>query len=122
MELTALAVALTILAALAFLQVAVACGAPFGKLVWGGAHRVLPARLRAASAASVLLYTGFAWVLIDRAGSAPGGLARIVSWVLFGYFCLGIVMNLASRSRAERWTMASACVVLAIATLALALS
>ncbi|WP_299088400.1 hypothetical protein [uncultured Microbacterium sp.] len=121
MELTALAVALTILGALALLQIAVACGAPFGELVWGGAHRVLPARLRAASAASVLLYAGFAWVLVDRASAAPSDVARIVVWVLFGYFCVGIVMNLASRSRAERWTMASACVVLASATLVIAL-
>lgn len=113
-------VALAILGALAVLQLAVACGAPWGRFVWGGAHRVLPTKLRWASAASVLLYVGFAWVLVDRAGTAPSGVARVAVWVLFAYFCLGIVMNLASRSRAERWTMAPACAVLAAASLVIA--
>ncbi|MFE5409738.1 hypothetical protein [Microbacterium sp. NPDC056569] len=118
-------VACLVLGALAVLQICVAAGAPWGRLVWGGAHRVLPRRLRIASAASVLLYAGFAAVLLSRAGILPGGdsiVIRILTWLLFAYFAVGIVMNAISRSRAERLTMTPVCVVLAASTLVIALS
>lgn len=116
--------AAALLAALAVLQLCVACGAPWGRLVWGGAHRVLPRRLRIGSALSILLYACFAALLLCRAGILPGGdhLAIVVlTWVLFAYFVVGIIMNAASRSPAERWTMAPLCAVLASATLVVAL-
>ncbi|MGC4152267.1 MAG: hypothetical protein QM628_04225 [Propionicimonas sp.] len=118
-----LAIACIVLGALACVQVAVACGAPWGRFVWGGAHHTLPPHLRAASAASVLLYAGFAWILADSAGSwgPASAFSPVAVWVLFGYFCLGIAMNLTSRSPAERWTMAPTCAVLALASLAIAL-
>lgn len=118
-------VACLVLGALAVLQICVAAGAPWGRLVWGGAHRVLPRRLRIASAASVLLYSGFAAVLLCRAGVLLGGdslLIRILTWVLFAYFAIGIVMNGISHSRAERVTMTPVCVVLGAATLVISLS
>jgi hypothetical protein len=125
MAVTAALAAAVILAALAVLQVCVACGAPFGRLVWGGAHRVLPRRLRMASALSVLLYAAFAGVLLARAGVLPGGdtvFVSIASWVLVGYFTLGVFMNLISRSPAERWTMTPTCLALALLSLVVALS
>jgi hypothetical protein len=67
------------------LQLCVAAGAPWGRLVWGGGHRVL-------------------------------------AWVLFAYFAVGVGMNVISRSRAERLTMTPVCAVLAAATLVVALS
>ena len=118
-------VACLVLGALAVLQICVAAGAPWGRFVWGGAHRVLPRRLRIASAASVLLYAGFAALLLSRAGIPPGGdslLIRILTWLLVAYFAFGIVMNAISRSRAERLTMTPVCVVLGAATLVIALS
>ncbi|WP_374978011.1 hypothetical protein ACEYYH_09985 [Microbacterium trichothecenolyticum] len=118
-------VACLVLGALAVLQICVAAGAPWGRFVWGGAHRVLPRRLRIASAASVLLYAGFAALLLSRAGILPGGdslLIRILTWLLVAYFAFGIVMNAISRSRAERLTMTPVCVVLGAATLVIALS
>lgn len=117
-------VACIVLGALAVLQICVALGAPWGRLVWGGAHRVLPGRLRIVSALSVVLYAAFAVVLLSRTGVLPGGDAvtvRVLTWVLFAYFTVGIGMNAISRSRAERLTMAPACVVLASATLLIAL-
>lgn len=114
-----------LLAALAVVQVGAAAGAPWGCVVWGGRHRVLPGRLRVASAISVLLYAGFATVLLSRAGVLPGGdsvVIRVLTWVLFAYFVVGIGMNAISRSRAERLTMTPACVVLAAATLVVALA
>ena len=116
----ACAVALALLAGLAVLQLAVACGAPWGRLVWSGAHRTLPRRLRWASAASVVLYAGMAWILVDRASATPTEFSRVAAWVLFAFFCLGVAMNLASRSRAERAVMTPVCLVLAGATLVIA--
>ena len=118
-------VACLVLGALAVLQICVAAGAPWGRFVWGGAHRVLPRRLRIASAASVLLYAGFAAVLLSRAGILPGGdslVFRVLTWALFAYFGVGIIMNAISRSRAERLTMTPVCLVLTGATLVIALS
>lgn len=124
MAMMAAAVAIVLLGALAVLQVCVAAGGPWGRLVWGGAHRVLPTRLRIGSAVSVLLYAAFAWLLLARAGALPGSdLAVVVvaTWVLCAYFTLGILMNLVSRSLPERLTMTPVCVVLAAATLIVAL-
>jgi len=122
----ALACALVLLLALSILQVLVASGLPFGRLVWGGAHEVLPPRLRVGSVISVALYAMFALILIDRAGLAavfgwePFGV--VATWVLFGYFTLGIVMNAISRSRQERNVMVPVTVILAACTLVIALS
>lgn len=124
MAMIAAAVAVVLLSALAVLQVCVAAGAPWGRFVWGGAHRVLPTRLRIGSAASVLLYAAFAWLLLARAGALAGSeqsFVVVATWVLCAYFTLGIVMNLLSRSLPERLTMTPVCVVLAAATLIVAL-
>lgn len=124
MSAVAAIVAVMILSVLAVLQACVAAGAPWGRFVWGGKHRVLPTRLRIGSALSVGVYAGFAALLLSRAGTIPGSDAPFVVvavWVLFAYFALGIVMNLASRSAAERRTMTPACAVLAAATLVVAL-
>lgn len=124
MQVIALVVALTLLAALAVLQSLVAAGLSYGHLVWGGAHRVLPRRLRIGSAISVLVYAGFAALLLSRAGVLPGGDSGVVvvlSWLLFAYFALGTVVNALSRSRAERLVMTPSCAVLAVASLVIAL-
>lgn len=125
MSTVAAVIACVILCALAVLQVLVACGLPYGRFVWGGGHEVLPPKLRAGSAISVVLYVGFAMLLLSRAGILPGGesgLVIVMTWILFAYFVIGIVMNLISRSLPERWTMAPACAVLAVCTLIIALA
>jgi len=122
----ALAVALVVLLALAILQALVASGQPFGRLVWGGAHEVLPTKLRIGSVVSIVLYALFALVLVDRSGLAPifgGGVFGVVAaWVLFGYFTLGIILNALSRSTQERNVMVPVTVILAACTLVIALS
>jgi hypothetical protein len=117
--------ACAVLAGLAVVQVGAAAGAPWGHLVWGGGHRALPPRLRVGSMLSVVLYAGFAGVLLSSAGIVPGGdtfAIRVLTWVLFAYFVVGIGINAISRSRAERLTMTPTCTVLAAATLIVALS
>ncbi|GIG37522.1 hypothetical protein Cpa01nite_29030 [Cellulomonas pakistanensis] len=112
-----------VLGALGVLQVLVALGAPLGRFVWGGGHDVLPARLRVGSAVSVALYAGMAVVVLDRSGLVtvlPDGFARAATWVLVGYFAVGVLLNAVSRSRAEARTMAPTCLVLALLTAAVA--
>ena len=124
-QIAAAVVAVLVLAALAVLQILVASGRPYGAVVWGGAHRILPRKLRIGSAISVLLYAGFAAILLSRAGLIGGaetGFVRVAAWVLVGYFVLGIGMNTISRSRPERAVMTPACVILAAASLVIALA
>lgn len=125
MALIAATLAVALLGILSGLQIALAAGAPWGRLAWGGAHRTLPRRLRMASAASLVLYAVFALVLLSRAGFLPGGESapvRISTWALTIYFVVGIGMNAISRSRAERAVMTPVCVVLAACSLVVALS
>ncbi|MRG59770.1 hypothetical protein GE115_07800 [Agromyces sp. CFH 90414] len=117
-------VATVLLAAAAVLQVLVASGRPYGRLVWGGQHAVLPRRLRIGSAVSVLLYAGFAVILLWRAGffGPSNPFIDVATWVLFGYFAFGVVLNGISRSRLERLVMTPTCAVVAACLLVIALS
>ena len=120
----ALVVALALLAALAVLQLLVASGLPYGRFVWGGTHRVLPHGLRVGSAASVLVYAGLVALLLSRAGVLPAGDSTaviVLTWVAFASFTASVALNAISRSPAERWTMAPTSLLLAAATLAIAL-
>jgi hypothetical protein len=114
-----------LLAALAVFQLALILGAPIGHFAWGGQHRVLPTRLRVGSAVSIVLYALFAVILLERAGLVTvfgnDVFVQVSSWVLFGYFTLGILMNGISRSKPERNTMVPVTVVLAVLTLIVAL-
>lgn len=123
MSVIAVVVAVVILAALSVLQILVAAGRPYGRLVWGGQHRVLPARLRIGSVVAVLIYVAFAVVLFWRAGMTwpPNAFADIATWVMFAYFVLGIVLNAISRSRPERLVATPACAVLAVCTFIVAI-
>jgi hypothetical protein len=120
-------VAYVLLAALAVFQIALAAGAPLGSLAWGGRHRVLPRGLRIGSAVSVLLYALFAWIIaaavagVDRFGDyVPAENPAI--WVLAAYFGVGILANLVSRSRPERFVMTPVAAVLCACCLVIALA
>lgn len=122
---TAAIVACVLLGVLTVFQLALIAGAPIGHLAWGGQHRVLPVRLRIGSAVSIVLYVLFALVILDRAGIVNvfpwDGVVQVAAWVLFGYFVLGIFLNLASKSIPERAIMVPASALLAIATFFVAL-
>ena len=83
-------------------ETALALGAPLGRLAWGGAHRSLPGGLRIASAAAAAFYLALA------ALAARASRGRVPPWavrVLIGcaaLFAVGVPLNLASRSPAER--------------------
>ena len=119
-------VATVVFAALAVLQLLVAVGKPYGRLVWGGAHRVLPAKLRIGSVIAVVLYAAFTLVLLDRSGLlavfGSGAFRVVAAWVLFAYLAIGIVLNAISRSKPERFTMTPVTAVLAACALVIAVS
>ena len=105
--------------ALAGFQLALAAGAPWGELAWGGAggSGVLPARLRLASALSAAVWVGAGRVVLVRA--AGRGYER-TTVCLAALLMLGSAMNAVSPSRAEArlWTPVS--LVLAALTAAIA--
>ncbi|GAA4055431.1 hypothetical protein [Nonomuraea soli] len=113
------------LAVLSVLQLALAFGAPWGSLAWGGQHRVLPGPLRIGSGIAVVLYVAFAGVVLDRAGwidVVAEPVAGIGTWAVFGFAALSVIPNAVSRSRPERYAGTSAALVLAASSLAVALN
>jgi hypothetical protein len=114
-----------ILGLLAVFQLGLALGAPWGRFAWGGQHDGrLPGSLRVGSAVSIGIYALFAAILLDRAGvmhAIPSlSVARVGSWVLVGYFTLGVVMNGISRSKGERAVMTPTSLALAVGALLVA--
>jgi hypothetical protein len=113
--------------ALAAFQVALALGAPWGRAAWGGAHEGrLPTRLRISSAVAAAFWVLASIVILGRAGfevvSLPPGLVRWGTWALVVLLPIGGVMNLASRSRWERFLWGPVAVILAALCLVVARS
>ena len=98
-----------ILGGLALFQGALAAGASLGRFAWGGQHVRLPAGLRVGSLVAILIYAGFALIILQRAGLVAllpaGDWLNVAVWIVVGYCALGIAMNAISRSRPERLTM-----------------
>ena len=117
--------ACALLAGLTIFQAALIGGAPFGRMAWGGQHRVLPAKLRIGSAVSIGLYALFAYAALAKAGFVPplisGSFTSITVWVMTAYFSLGVLMNGISRSKPERLIMTPTALALAASYLVLAL-
>jgi hypothetical protein len=94
---------------IAVFQALLALGLPLGEFAWGGKNRIPPKNLRVASAVVILLYLFFGAIVLDHAQLTAIGLGRSLTgkavWGLTGFFGLGILMNLASRSRKERIVM-----------------
>jgi hypothetical protein len=121
----AVIVLLVLLSLLGILQIALAGGAPLGRLAWGGQERILPRRLRIGSVASVAIYAVIALLVLDRAGEidlVPDVVSRVGMWVVVAVFALGVVTNALSRSRLEHAVMVPVNAVLAAAALLVALS
>jgi len=124
--LLALALALAAVLGLFLLfQLLLALGAPWGRLAWGGQHPGrLPAGYRIASGVAALLYAGMALVALDLASwldLLPAAAARVLIWVMFAFFALGVLMNAISRSKPERFVMTPVALALAVLALLVAL-
>lgn len=122
----AFAIAFAVLIGLLCLfQLALALGAPWGKLAWGGQHiGKLPAGFRVGSVAGILVYSCFAALALDRAGIidiVPDIVSQVGMWIEFGLLAVGTLMNLVSRSKPERYTMTPVALVLTILALIIAI-
>jgi hypothetical protein len=115
-----------VLSLVAVFQILLALALPFGHAAWGGAHRVLPARLRLASVLSALPLALAAWIALARTGviAVPfqPATVRAAAWGAFCLLALNTLANLASRSRIERALMTPAAFVCAVCLLVAALS
>ena len=83
-------------------QVALAAGAPWGRLAWGGGHEGrLPTGLRVASVGSAIVLLGIAAVVVRRRRGRVVALRMVL-----GFSVVSAVVNAASPSVPERlvWT------------------
>jgi hypothetical protein len=115
-----------VLSLVAVFQILLALAFPYGRAAWGGIHRVLPPRLRVASAVSALPLGLGAWIVLARTGvvAIPWQplSVRAATWVAFSILALNTVANFASRSRIERALMTPAAFVCSACFLVAALS
>jgi hypothetical protein len=102
-------IAAGLLALLALFQAALALGAPWGEIAWGGQNPgVLPRNLRIASGvAAVVIYPLVIGLVLAGAGLIDDGWVPIdttvVMWFLAGLLAVGAIMNAISRAPRERW-------------------
>ena len=115
-----------VLSFVAIFQILLAIGLPLGGAAWGGTHRVLPARLRIASAFSSLLLGLAAWIVLARTGLVTipwqSSVVRVGTWVVFSFLTLNTVANFVSKSRIERTVMTPVAFVCSACLLVVALS
>ncbi|HET6744876.1 MAG TPA: hypothetical protein VFH90_03400 [Candidatus Limnocylindria bacterium] len=100
--------AVTLIGGVILFQIGLVLGARWGSAAWGGQNQGrLPVRLRIASGAAILILAFLAWVVAARAelvavSPMPESWLAPATWVAAGYFALGAIVNLISRSRVER--------------------
>jgi hypothetical protein len=113
-----------VLAGLIGFQLLLAAGFPLGRFAWGGAHTVLPTRLRISSVLAVFVYLLAILVILEHARLIDlvvnEDIPRVATSVLAALFGLGVVMNAVSRSKSER-SMALVALVLSALSSAVAL-
>ncbi len=112
MKVDALAlVAASLLGGLALFQIALALGAPMGRVVFGG--RVaqpdgrLPVPWRIGSAIASLVLVGFAWVILARGGvittRVDETLLTVLAWMVVAYLAVNTAANALSSEPVERY-------------------
>lgn len=108
---------------LALFQANLAAGAPWGRLAWGGQYQRLPLGLRIGSAVSILIYAGFAAIVLGKAGlvAVSGDWLGPATWGIAALLALGTIMNAISRSMPERLVMTPVAAVLCGAAVIVAL-
>nr|MEA2799327.1 hypothetical protein [Phenylobacterium sp.] len=98
--------------AFAAFQVALALGAPFGDVAWGGSSAVLPQTLRWASLGAAVYLLLAAALMEVRAGDWGARLPRgpVIAFNIFlaAQLALNTLANLAAKTGAERYGMGAA--------------
>lgn len=97
------------LVALSVFQIALVCGAPLGKVAWGGNHSILPLRLRFAALSATLRYLFIGFIAFDRAGLTtvlPAEFTFWVMWLIVIHLGFSFVLSLFSASFYEKLILA----------------
>ena len=118
-------IAVSIFIVMIVFQSLLALGAPFGKIAWGGNHRILPLNLRIGSIISVGLFIIATATLLEKANlqitfNRPG-LVNILVWFYVGLFSLSTFANIVSKSRLEQKIMIPVAATLTILCLIVAI-
>ena len=115
---------LVILGALAVFHVLMLAGALPSGIAWGGQAAGSPQTLRTLEVVGLVVTVVFAAAVAAKAGfigsARVRGPARIMVWIMFGYFVLNVVGNLASASGVERAIFTPISAVVALLALRLA--
>ena len=95
---------------MALFQLSLACGAPFGEYALGGHHRILPKKMRPASAVFALIFAFIGFCFLQRGGIVNPGLNRllvsvviIINIIFMAYAIIGNAFL--TKSRKERYLM-----------------
>ena len=107
-------------------HLALAVGAPWGRLTMGGFYEgVLPKKLRVAAVAQALLIVVTIIIVLAKANlwfNSLQSLASIGIWLVVALFAISSVLNLITSSAWERHTGGPASVCMLICSLIIALS
>ncbi len=108
----------SVIICLTIFQILLILGYPLGEFAWGGQHKVLPNKFRIASMSSILIYILFLLIFLSKVN-----VLNIISDLSFIntlftamtiYFGLGILLNLVSKSKKERYLMTPVATILFI--------
>lgn len=117
---SAATLAAILLVGVAAIQVALALGAPFGHISWGGRHHGrLPDKLRIGSGVAAVVLLFAALVALAQGGLVgwspiPSRWLTGATWVLAAFFTLNTFGNLSSESRIEKVVLGSVTAVLVV--------
>ena len=108
----------TLLMLVVVMSVALILGAPLGEFTLGGQFKVFPAKVRGVLATQLLLQVFFAIVLLQLGGFMPlwfsHKVTKIIGIALAVYLSMNCLVNLASKSKKEKYVMTPLSVVTAV--------
>lgn len=117
---------LVLVALLVVFHGALAGGAPWGRLAWGGQQPgTLTRPWRVASALVAVVCLVVIVLALDRArliDVVPNGVSGLGMWVAFALFTINVPVNAVSRSKPQRFIVAPVMLALAVLALAIALT
>jgi hypothetical protein len=95
------------------------------EIVWGGQAGTSPTNLLALEAVALIVTVLFAIIIAAKTGYIAAGrfqkIATIGVWVIFAYFVLNLIANLASGVSAEKLVFAPVTLILALCAVRLAI-
>jgi hypothetical protein len=124
----AASLAAVLLVAVAAVQVALALGAPFGHISWGGKeHGRLPDKLRIGSGVAAVVLLLAALIVLAQGGLVgwspiPESWLTTATWILAGFMVLNTFGNLSSESRFEKMVFGPTTTILVVLLVIVALT